>query len=449
MVIPEQELREEISECNQLIRPKDDQSIDYFSKRYSYVRRFAKKLLTALDFHSNRTNDPLLAALEELKRLNDTGKRKVSETAPLSFIPVPWLRYVIGDNGEIARRYYELSALWELRGALRSGDVWVKNSRRYANPESYLIPKEQWTNLRPEAIRLLGLPQTGEERLNQRTQDLEQSLRQLEQQVRKDDNVRIENEKLTFTPLDAEDLPDSCLTLRKLITQRLPRLDLTDLLIEVDGWTNFTDHLTHASGKQQRGGDLLTYLYASILAQVCNFGLTKMAEISSLTYDRLAWATNWHIREETLQAAINNLVNYQYHQPLSHFWGGGVMSSSDGQRFPVAVKTRNATPNPRYFGYGKGLTFYSWTSDQFSQYGSKVIPTTVRDATYVLDAILDNETELEILEHTTDTAGYTELVFALFDLLGMKSRFASPLRSEQFSPRIRDLGDQNIYRDLL
>ena len=51
-VIPEEELREEISECNQLIRPKDDQSIDYFSKRYSYVRRFAKKLLTALDFHS-------------------------------------------------------------------------------------------------------------------------------------------------------------------------------------------------------------------------------------------------------------------------------------------------------------------------------------------------------------------------------------------------------------
>jgi hypothetical protein len=30
----------------------------------------------------------------------------------------------------------------------------------------------------------------------------------------------------------------------------------------------------------------------------------------------------------------------------------------------------------------------------------------------VLDAILDNEAELLLVEHTTDTAGYTEIVFA-------------------------------------
>ena len=64
-----------------------------------------------------------------------------------------------------------------------------------------------------------------------------------------------------------------------------------------------------------------------------------------------------------------------------------------------------------------------------------MIPATVRDATYVLDALLDNETELTILEHATDTAGYTDIVFALFDLLGM-----------QFAPRLRDIGDQQLYR---
>jgi TnpA family transposase len=39
-----------------------------------------------------------------------------------------------------------------------------------------------------------------------------------------------------------------------------------------------------------------------------------------------------------------------------------------------------------------------------------VISATIRDATYVLDEILNNETDLTILEHTTDTAGYTDLL---------------------------------------
>ena len=112
----------------------------------------------------------------------------------------------------------------------------------------------------------------------------------------------------------------------------------------------------------------------------------------------------------------------------------GTFSSSDGQRFTVANRTNKATPLPRYFGFGRGLTFLTWTSNQHSQYGTRVTPPTVRESTYVLDAILDNETELNIKEHTTDTAGYTDLVFALFDLLGL-----------QFSPRLRDIGGHNLY----
>jgi TnpA family transposase len=115
--------------------------------------------------------------------------------------------------------------------------------------------------------------------------------------------------------------------------------------------------------------------------------------------------------------------------------GSGMLSSSDGQRFPVAIKTANATALPRYFGYGRGVTFYTWSSDQYSQFGTKVIPATMRDATVVLDEILDNETELPLFEHATDTAGYTEIIFALFDLLGY-----------QFAPRLRDIGDQRLYR---
>ncbi len=129
------------------------------------------------------------------------------------------------------------------------------------------------------------------------------------------------------------------------------------------------------------------------------------------------------------------MVNYHHALPLSAAWGGGALSSSDGQRFAVDVKARNARANPRYFGYGRGVTHYSWTSEQYSQYGTKVVPSTVRDATHVLDGILGNETDLPISEHTVDTHGFTEMVFCLFAALGLR-----------FSPRIRDLSDQLLYR---
>ncbi len=48
----------------------------------------------------------------------------------------------VNDNPDPTKRchYFELSVLCELRGALRAGDVWLEGSRRYADPQTYLIP---------------------------------------------------------------------------------------------------------------------------------------------------------------------------------------------------------------------------------------------------------------------------------------------------------------------
>ncbi|WP_317173557.1 Tn3 family transposase [Hymenobacter montanus] len=49
-------------------------------------------------------------------------------------------------------------------------------------------------------------------------------------------------------------------------------------------------------------------------------------------------------------------------------------------------------------------SFYTHTADQYAQFGSRAISSTTRAATYVLDKVLGNETEMPLLEHTTDTA---------------------------------------------
>jgi len=51
------------------------------------------------------------------------------------------------------------------------------------------------------------------------------------------------------------------------------------------------------------------------------------------------------------------------------------------------------------------------------------------------EADLSPDLDIAIEEHTTGTADYTDLVFGLFDLCGLK-----------FSPRIRDIADQRLWR---
>lgn len=387
-----------------------------------------------MQFHSRSSDQGLLQALALVREIHTGTRRKLPEAAPIEFIPDTWRSYVTEAEG-FNRCYYELAALWILRQQLRSGDIYLSHSRRFNILESYFIPKEEWQKQRQGTVSLLGAPIDANVRLAEREADLLRLIEQVEALLNEEGHLREEKDKLILTPFEAEDRSAKLNQLTHIMTNRLPNLDITDLLVEVDSWTHFSDAFEHLQNPHRRDTNLLLHLYSCLLSQACNLDLQQMATSASLGYRQLSWCNTWYIRDDTLRDANTVLVNYHYQLPLSRLWGGGMLSSSDGQRFPVCGSVRQARALPRYFGYGKGITFYSWTSDQFSQYGSKPVPTTLRDATYVLDEILNNETELPILEHTMDTAGYTELIFALFDLLGL-----------QFSPRIRDLADQELYR---
>ncbi|MBE9170205.1 Tn3 family transposase [Pleurocapsales cyanobacterium LEGE 06147] len=388
-----------------------------------------------LYFQARGNDSGLLTALDLVHEIHLGRRRKLPDDAPTEFIPEPWQPYV-QEGQKIDRRYYELAALWLLRQKLRSGDIYLAQSRRFSELETYFIPPKQWSLCRDEVVNLTGTPIDAKLRLTERESELIVLMGQVEELLNQpDSDLKEERGSLVLSPFKADEKTLELKRLAEDITARLPRIEITDLLVEVDSWTDFSNVFEHLNLSQAHDHDSLLSLYSCLLAQASNLDFQQMATSTGLLYRRLCWFNNWYIRDETLRAANNALIDYHYDLPLSHLWGGGMLSSSDGQRFPAKGSLRQARCLPRYFGYGKGVTFYSWTSDQFSQYGSKPIPATVRDATYVLDEILNNETELSILEHTTDTAGYTEVIFALFDLLGMR-----------FSPRIRDLADQKLYR---
>jgi TnpA family transposase len=150
--------------------------------------------------------------------------------------------------------------------------------------------------------------------------------------------------------------------------------------------------------------------------------------------DVLAWTAEWYVREETLREANTCIVSHHHSLELAGVSGGGTMSSSDGQRFPVRGKSLTGR-EMTVFG-GQVLSTYTHASDQHSRFGTKVIVATTREAQYVLDDFLGNATDLPVYEHATGTHGVTLINFALFDLVG-----------KVLSPRIRDLGKITMIRD--
>ena len=148
------------------------------------------------------------------------------------------------------------------------------------------------------------------------------------------------------------------------------------------------------------------------------------------------YLSSWFLREDTLKAANAILVNYHHSLELSSVWGHGLTSSSDGQRFALHADSLMGSLCPRYFGYDdRAVTVYTHVSDQWSVYGTQLISCTAREALYVLDGLLANDTVLRPKTHYTDTHGFTEQLFGLCYLLGF-----------QFLPRIKDLKDQQLYK---
>ena len=125
-------LRRAADESDQIVRPLDDSYVDVFETRYGYLRQCTPTFLETMPFQSTREPEPLLEAVTLLHQLNTTHRRTVPPEAPTDFVPLKWRPYVVAPDGRIERHYDELCTLWELRGALRAGNVWVAQSRRYA-----------------------------------------------------------------------------------------------------------------------------------------------------------------------------------------------------------------------------------------------------------------------------------------------------------------------------
>lgn len=430
--MPWDKLVSSIEEAKTLARPIDFDYLDLLEKKFYTLRKYTPTLLQSLEFRSTKSAEPLMKAIEIVRDMNETGKRKVPEGAPLEFVSNRWQSHVYDDDGTINRHYYEMAVLTELRNYIRSGDVSIVGSRQHKDFDEYLVSREDWGQIKLNQTKL-AVSMSADEYIKERMESLSKRLEWVSLNVDELEGINLENGKLHINRLE-KDVPTEARDFSVSLYELLPRIKLTDLLMDVARWTGFQEQFVHASTNRPPNEEETRVVLATLMAMGTNVGLTKMAEATpGISYRQMANTAQWRLYEDAMNKAQAVLVNFHHRLTLPSYWGDGTTSSSDGMRVQIGVAALHADANPHY-GTGKGATIYRFVSDQFSSFYTKVINTNSRDAVHVIDGLLHHETDLAIEEHYTDTAGYTDQVFGLTHLLGFR-----------FAPRLRDLADSKLY----
>ncbi len=434
--ISEERLREALFSCREIQRLEDRGFVDQLCDYYSPFRRYFPKFIT-LNFECSVGTEPLLKAIELARSLDADPKKRFPADASSAFVPAAWLKALRKADGSVDRRVWDMALAVAIRDALRSGDLHLARSRKHVSFWNLVYNESKWEEQKPKAYASLALPLKPADMLEKLRAEYTEAVFTAKLELATNSFVSIEDGRLHLKKADALEIPNSAKQLHHVIETNMRHIRIEDLLQEVDQVCNFSREFRPLGGYKPRIKNLYVTLLANLIAQGTNLGIAAMANsVDSLTADMLQHVNQWFFSSDTQNTVNATIVDYHRTLPLSNIYGTGELSSSDGQRFGVQQSSLLASFYPRYFGYyDRAISLYTHTSDQYSVFSTQAISCGPREALYVLDGLLNNQTSLTPREHTTDTHGFTEQLFGLCYLLGFS-----------FMPRLADLPDQRLYK---
>jgi TnpA family transposase len=178
-------------------------------------------------------------------------------------------------------------------------------------------------------------------------------------------------------------------------------------------------------------------IFAGVIGIGCMIGLRKMMRISHpINEAELEHTVNWHFSVDGLQAANDRVLQLTSRLELPNLSRRSpdrLHTSSDGQKFEVRVDSLNANYSYKYFGKGQGVSVYTFRDERDLLWYSTVFSSADRESAYVIDGLMHNEVVKSDI-HSTDTFGFSELVFGVSHLLGFS-----------YAPRFKNLKRQRLY----
>jgi TnpA family transposase len=411
----------------------DDHYFDILELRSIRLQNQVAGILKAITFQAEPKIADLAAAIARFVATDGVLDR----TAPSAFLAGDE-RTAVWKDSKFRISLYKALLFRHVAGAIKSGSLNLEQSHRRRPLESYLIDRTRWEAEREQLLERAGMT---------RFADPAPVLAELDValQSRFEDTNRAIAEGLNphfkmlkgkafrvSTPKQDEEESEP---LRHFFPER-HYVPLTEILATVNLHAGFGSELRHLRQTHVRPVSE-KILFAGIICLGCAIGPAKMAQIStSLSAAELDSAINWRFSLENLQAANDRITSFMAAMELPNIYRRSeneIHTASDGQKFEVRADSLNANHSFKYFGKGQGISAYTFVDERNLFWHSLVFSAAERESAYVIDGLMRNDVVKSDI-HSTDTHGFSEVIFAVTHLIEVT-----------FAPRIKNLKKQSLY----
>jgi TnpA family transposase len=356
-------------------------------------------------------------------------------------LPREWRRLVLDDPSDTQaynRRQLEVVAMLELAAAIKAGEMFVNGSLSYDRFWDRL-PREAAD---PAAIAAYAASQGWGVGADGFIRALRESLERQERFLKaalgdgKEAYLRRGKDgRPIVMPPRAVPTPPSAIELEKLLTERMPERQLLSAIANSEHWTQWSRHFGPPSRLSSQIKEPTQRYVFTTFAYGCGLGPTEAARHlnGTVSADQLAFVDRRHVDLANLRAASADLINLYLKFELPRQWGTGEAAAADGTHFETYESNLLAEHHIRY-GKTGGIA-YRHIADNYIALFSRFIACGTYEATYILDALLQNLSDLHPKRVHADTHGQSAAVFGLAYLLGI-----------ELMPRIRRWRKLKLYR---
>jgi TnpA family transposase len=320
---------------------------------------------------------------------------------------------------------------------LRSGDLYVPGSEKYADYREQLLSWEECTGRLPAYCESMDLPDGAEAFTRQLREHLEAAAERADAAFPVNSELSIDEDgKPHLERMEAERAPDGTGALREAVRENMPERHLLDVLKDTRHWTGYTSRFGPPSGTVPKGPHAEAHHLFTVFGYGCNLGPAQTAQHSrgpGVTLRNLKRINDQHVTTAGLESALEDVIEEYARFELPFLWGSEEVAVADGTHVELVENNLLGERHIRYGGYG-GIAYHH-ISDTYIALFSRFIACGVWEAVYILDGLLENESALQPDTVHADTHGQSEPVFGLAQLLGI-----------QLMPRMRNWNEVTFYR---